>query len=142
MSDAPSPPPPPLPNRPEDERLPFGVVAIAAVASLVLFAGAVLWARAILRDETRAALPRGEAPATQVGQDEIGIVDQRMFELEGRAERLRREQLQHLGSYGWVDRDAGVIHIPISRAMDEVVSELARGGGEGGGGGGSGGGPR
>ena len=123
MSDAPA--PPPLPNRPEDERLPFGTVAAVAVAAVVLFTAAVLWARSILQDETRAALPRGEAAAPMVGQAEIGIVDQRMFELEGRAEHLRREQLQRLGSYGWVDRDAGVIHIPISRAMDEVVTELS-----------------
>jgi len=133
MSDAPDasapPPPPPVGNPPEEERLPFGLVAAVGLLSLALFAGAVLWARAILRDETRAALPRGEAPATRVGQDEIGIVDQRMFELEGRAEHLRREQLKRLGSYGWVDRDGGVIHIPISRAMDEVTAELSRGGG-------------
>lgn len=123
MSDAPA--PPPLPHRPEDERLPFGTVAAVAVAAVVLFTAAVLWARSILQDETRAALPRGEAAAPMVGQAEIGIVDQRMFELEGRSEHLRRQQLQRLGSYGWVDRDAGVIHIPISRAMDEVVTELS-----------------
>src|SRR5207247_1223316 len=43
-------------------------------------------------------------------------------------ERLPRGQLQRLGAYGWVDRDAGVIHLPIQRAMDEVVQELSRGG--------------
>ncbi|HVE84307.1 MAG TPA: hypothetical protein VND93_15730 [Myxococcales bacterium] len=120
-------PTPPAP--PEQERLPFGTIVAVGVAAVVLFSGAVLFTRTMLRDETRAALPAGEAPAPKVGQDEIGIVDQRMFELEGRAERLRREQLQRLGSYGWVDRDAGVIHVPITRAMDEVVSDLAREGG-------------
>ena len=124
MSDAPA--PPPLTNPPEEERLPFGILAAAAITALVIFTGGVLWTRAILRDETRAALPHGEAPITRAGQDEIGIVDQRMFELEGRAEQLRRAQRQRLGSYGWVDRDAGVIHIPISKAMDEVVTELSR----------------
>jgi hypothetical protein len=136
MSDASHPPaPPPVAPPPEEERLPYGKVALVGFASLALFAGAVLWARSILRDETRAALPQGEAPAPRVGQAEIGIVDQRMFELEGRAEHLRREQLQRLGSYGWVDRDGGIIHIPISRAMDEVAAELSREGGGGGGGG-------
>jgi hypothetical protein len=103
-------------------------VAAVGVAAIVLFSGAVLWARNILRDETRAALPQGEAPAPHVGQDEIGIVDQKMFELEGRAELLRRDQLRRRDSYGWVDRDAGIIHIPIQRAMDETVKELSRGG--------------
>ncbi|HTQ35777.1 MAG TPA: hypothetical protein VMH77_01970 [Steroidobacteraceae bacterium] len=35
----------------------------------------------------------------------------------------RRAQQQHLESYGWTDRDAGVVHIPIERAMQLVVSE-------------------
>jgi hypothetical protein len=126
MSDPGTTAPPPPSGPPEEERLPYRRVVAVLFASMVLFTGAVLWARSILLDETRAALPRGEAPALEVGKDEIGIVDQRMFELEGRAERLRRDQRRRLDSYGWVDRDAGVIHIPIQRAMDEVVSELSR----------------
>ena len=127
MSDAPrTPETPPLTHPPEEERLPFGALAAVTLGALVLFTGAVFWARGILHDETRAALPHGEAPATQVGRPEIGIVDQNLFELEGRAEHLRREKLQRLGSYGWVDQDAGVIHVPITRAMDEVVTELSR----------------
>jgi hypothetical protein len=128
MSDAPSPaPPPPLGRPPEEERLPFGRVVGAAITALVLFTVAVVWERTMLADEVHTALPHGEAPADRVGREEIGIVDQRMFELEGRADRLRRDQLQRLGSYGWVDRDAGVIHVPIQRAMDDVVQELSRG---------------
>jgi hypothetical protein len=128
MSDAPS--PPPLTNPPEEERLPFGKVAAVGLAAVVLFSGAVVWTRHLLVEETRAALPQGEAPAPRVGQDEIGIVDQKMFELESRAEVLRRQKLQRRDSYGWVDRDAGVIHIPIQRAMDDTVQELSRGGGK------------
>lgn len=124
MSDAPA--PPPLGHPPEEERLPFGRVVAAGVTALVLFTVAVAWERSMLAGEVHAALPHGEAPADRVGRDEIGIVDQKMFELEGRAEGLRRDQVQRLGSYGWVDRDAGVIHIPIQRAMDEVVKDLGR----------------
>lgn len=120
-----TPPSPP----PEEERLPYRRVIAVLLGSMALFAGAVLWARDILRDETRAALPRGEAPAVEAGKAEIGIVDQQMFELEGRADRLRREQRRRLDSYGWVDRDAGVIHVPIQEAMDDVVQELSREGG-------------
>jgi len=127
MSDASAPAPPPMTNPPEpEERLPFGKIAAVGIAAVVLFSGAVAWAKHMLAVETRAALPHGEAPATRVGQDEIGIVDQKMFELEGRAERLRRDQLQRRDSYGWVDQDAGIIHIPIQRAMDETVQELSR----------------
>lgn len=30
---------------------------------------------------------------------------------------------EHLAGYGWVDRAAGVVHIPIDRAMDLIVAE-------------------
>jgi hypothetical protein len=30
---------------------------------------------------------------------------------------------EHLDGYGWVDRAAGTVHIPIARAMDLVVAE-------------------
>jgi hypothetical protein len=123
-----SPSPPPAGPPPEEERLAFGKIVAVGIGAILLFAAAVAFTRQMLHVETRAALPHGEAPAPRVGQDEIGIVDQKMFELEGRAARLRREQLQRRDSYGWVDRDAGIIHIPIQRAMDETVQELSRGG--------------
>jgi len=127
MSEA-STSPPPVGPPPEEERIPFGKVAAVGLTAIVLFSAAVVWEQHLLAQETRAALPQGEAPAPRVGQDEIGIVDQQMFELEGRAARLRRDQLQRRDSYGWVDRDAGTVHIPIQRAMDETVQELSRGG--------------
>ena len=40
----------------------------------------------------------------------------------GTAPAEQREQLQALSSWGWVDRDLGLIHIPIDRAIDELVA--------------------
>lgn len=43
---------------------------------------------------------------------------------------LRQGQHERLDSYGWVDKDAGVVHIPIERAMELTVQRglPARGG--------------
>jgi hypothetical protein len=35
--------------------------------------------------------------------------------------RARQEQQDLLNSYGWVDRDAGTVHVPIDRAMDLII---------------------
>jgi hypothetical protein len=40
--------------------------------------------------------------------------------------KLTADQQGRLASYGWVDREEKVAHIPISRAMDLVVAEIAR----------------
>jgi hypothetical protein len=34
---------------------------------------------------------------------------------------LREGENQRLGSYGWVDKEAGVTHIPVDRAMEVMV---------------------
>ena len=40
---------------------------------------------------------------------------------DGRAVRAREEQL--LSTYGWIDRNAGVVRIPIDRAIDLMVQK-------------------
>jgi hypothetical protein len=64
---------------------------------------------------------RAGAPA-QMGASEIAIVNQRPFALENEAPLLRAEQGARLESYGWVDRRAGVIHMPVERAMEQVLA--------------------
>jgi hypothetical protein len=39
---------------------------------------------------------------------------------------LRAAEDAELHGYGWVDRQAGVVHIPIERAMELVAREAAR----------------
>ena len=39
--------------------------------------------------------------------------------------RLRAEQLEHLNNYRWADRKNNTVAIPIERAMQLVVDELA-----------------
>lgn len=37
--------------------------------------------------------------------------------------RLRARQNQRLTSYGWIDRGAGIAHIPVERAIELLLSE-------------------
>ena len=34
---------------------------------------------------------------------------------------MRKEVMRHLNGYGWVDRKAGIAHIPIDRAMEIIA---------------------
>jgi hypothetical protein len=42
---------------------------------------------------------------------------------------LFAEQRRELAGYRWVDRDSGVVGIPVERAMELVVAEQAQSGG-------------
>lgn len=41
---------------------------------------------------------------------------------------VKAQQLELLNSYGWVDREQGVVRIPIDRAMELVIAEPPGGG--------------
>ncbi|MBI3182775.1 MAG: hypothetical protein HYZ28_11610 [Myxococcales bacterium] len=115
---------PPL-HEPEPDRLPTGKLALIALATIVFLGlGSLASGWMLYRAAGSLGQPEG-APAASVGRAEVGIVDQRLFAQEKRAQELRLEQRQRLESYGWVDRDGGVIHLPIERAM-QLVAEGRR----------------
>ena len=37
--------------------------------------------------------------------------------------RLRSNQIEKLNGYGWVDREKGIVSVPIERAMELLVEE-------------------
>jgi hypothetical protein len=109
-------------TRPED-RIDFKKVVAVGVVSLVIFALSTWWAIAILHGERAEMKGRAEGHVTaEMGKSEIGIVDQVPFDSDHRLERWRHERAEHLHGYGWVDRAHNLIHIPIERAMDEIIA--------------------
>jgi hypothetical protein len=60
-----------------------------------------------------------------VGQSKIGLVEQQLFEVSRRGEGERKAKLDRLGSWGWADRERGILHMPIERAM-ELTAEGVR----------------
>jgi len=104
---------------------PEGVATVKAVVVgiifLVIFFFATLWSVRIFQSEERTIAPQGTiSPPKEIGDPQIGIVNQRLFELQREAEQKRTEQRDRLNSYGWVDRENRIIHIPIDRAMEKL----------------------
>ena len=94
------------------------------VASVVIFAVATLWSTHILNTTRSEMQPAGPPPIPkEVNQYEVGIVNLRVFALDQRAAQKRLRQMERLDSYGWVDRETGVAHIPVSEAMKMLVAE-------------------
>jgi len=117
----------PLAQKPgdlEDKNLPYRKIVGVGVASVVVFALGILWSTSLLKIATKEMQPVGPAPMPAgVNQYEVGIVNQRMFSLDQRAAQKRLQQMNRLSTYGWLDRQAGVVHIPIDVAMDMLVQE-------------------
>ena len=51
------------------------------------------------------------------GKQEIGIVDQTLFQQEKRAAQMRASTAERLSSAGWVSQRQQIVHIPITAAM-------------------------
>ncbi len=105
--------------RSEDDRIATGRLVFVGVASLVVFFVASAIAVGYFRVQQG---ERGPLPVPpDIGQSKIGLVEQTMFDLQARGPRDRAARLQRLESYGWVDRSAGIVHLPIDRAMELVA---------------------
>lgn len=110
-------------TRAEPDRIGTPRILAVGAASLIFFAVASWFTIRYGYDRTRAEmLPDG--PATQpaeIGRNKIGLVEQRLFGLAVEPADWRRQQDERLRTWGWVDRKAGVIHVPIDQAMARVA---------------------
>ena len=99
-----------------------GVLAFILVLAIVgIFVHLLLWGMyRYLASEARANDPvpnplvYGQKPqeAPEPRLQKAPVADMNM---------MRLDEMQRLNSYGWVDKSAGVAHIPIERAMDLVA---------------------
>jgi hypothetical protein len=105
--------------RSEEDRISTGKIVVVGVASLVIFFVASLASGLYLESRRAASGPPRIPP--EIGSSKIAMVEQQLFERAGRGQRDREARRERLGSYGWVDRRAGIVHLPIERAMELVA---------------------
>ncbi len=124
---------------PEPDHVPMTKIAVVLVTALVVFVVGGLWSASVQRGETGSVRADVSPAPSLAGSTEVGIVYQRPFAEDPRApsgssasprpseppnaslERARRR----LETSGWVDRDAGTVHVPIEDAM-EIVAKRGR----------------
>ena len=93
-------------------------VATVGLASLVIFAVSSVATVAWMRRAQAELNPSYPVIPAEAGKRKIGIPEQQLFENANRAQVLKEQQRRKLESYGWVDREKGLVHLPIDRAMD------------------------
>lgn len=106
--------------RSEEDRVSTVAIIGVGVGALLIFLLASLASSSYLHARYVERGPIAIPP--EVGDSKIGLVEQQLFSggpLRGERDRARR--LERLRSYGWVDRSAGVVHVPIQDAMALVA---------------------
>ncbi|GEJ59049.1 hypothetical protein [Anaeromyxobacter diazotrophicus] len=106
----------------EEDFVPSKRIVLVGAAALIVFSVGALAAGLGMRTLRRELNPDGPAPRpAAAGQAKIGMVEQRLFEHSNQGPAWRAQAQRRLESTGWVDRQKGLVHIPIDRAMDRVV---------------------
>jgi hypothetical protein len=106
----------------EDRSFNPRVVGVGLVA-LAIFAAGSFWAWAHMEAWERRLLAPAEKEAipTEVRAPEVGIVMKTLFDEDTRFVDAHAAQAVRLENWGWVDRDKGLIHMPIEKAMELVA---------------------
>jgi hypothetical protein len=102
----------------EEDHVPAWKVILAFVGTLVIAAGMIVWAVTANSAHEAYLRPTGAFPERWLGpRHEVAKVREDMFG-EHRGASLLGQQRAVLESYGWVDRDHGIVRVPIQQAID------------------------
>lgn len=95
-------------------------VAFIVIAIILHFAVGLVW-KEFAGDERE----QNFAPSTLINGNQFARPPQPQLQVSDEAdmERLRATQEQELNSYGWIDRERGVVRIPIEQAMKTIAQK-------------------
>jgi hypothetical protein len=133
MAEQPTPPAPEQKNpEVEHEHTDVNVRGILTFAAVMVVAGLVVHVVLWFLQSYFVAREKGETPPLpspaaderlRLPQDVRKLPDPRLQISDVHdLDELRRKEEKRLDSYGWVDRKAGVVHIPIDRALEEMAN--------------------
>ena len=97
-----------------------------ARSSFALSIGVVLACFLVFAAIVGGAYLRNRETTVAVDLTKIDAADQWKYTEKGRADRLKELRGKEQGAsttYGWVDHSAGIVRLPIDRAMELVVAE-------------------
>jgi hypothetical protein len=107
----------------ERDRVAGRALTAIALTGIVITIASILVAWLVMN----AASPHPEEQASAAPPPaSLGTVEHSLFDKTARGLELRASQRQELDELGWSDRDAGLVHVPIDRAIDLYVGGAAR----------------
>lgn len=100
------------------------VAWVAGVFALMIFSAGAMW---LLLGGINRYLARTSPPASPLASEAPTEPPEPRLQVDpwGDIAKLRATEQAQLDGYGWVDRQAGTVHIPIDRAMSLFIERRA-----------------
>jgi hypothetical protein len=108
--------------RQEEERIDRGWLIIAAAIVLPFLAVLAVLAQGLFARASRERSAQGVPDRPDLAA-EISNVHAELFERPLAGERLQQQQRKTLDRYGWVDRERGIVRVPIDVAIELVAKD-------------------
>lgn len=111
----------------EDDLLAGRAISVVGAVLVAIVIGTGFSVAGMLARHERELRPSGVFPEARLPRPtERSAIEQHSFAGESQAMRQRAREQAVLDSYGWVDRERGIVRIPIERAIELYVAEEGR----------------
>lgn len=108
--------------RQEEDILPSRPILRVGLIVIAVTIACSLWAWWLTRAYFGALRPSGLWPERDLpAPTEVNDIEQYDYDLPSEASRQRRATSSRLEGWGWIDREAGTVYMPIERAIDFYV---------------------
>lgn len=109
----------------ESDSIPGWSIVAVAISAVIIGVGSVLISSELLT-RWQHGLEGGPPPRPAQAPRTVGMVEQTLIADDRLGLRIAAEKRAELERYGWVDRQKGLIRIPIERAFDLLLAERQR----------------
>lgn len=111
-----------LPQEPDE--VPLQRLVLIGIGVLLVSAVGIWWAWFLTSHPLGGTVRMAGPPAgAALGSREIGMVNQVDYARMIPAQEMRARDRRLLGEWGWVDRQHGIVRMPIDRAMQQIAAE-------------------
>ncbi len=102
----------------ETDLVPGRRIAAATIGAVIATAAGVLIAYGVGDCASTDATTRWMSGSPPAMPREINAMETAVFAVEAQGVEANQRAEAHLASYGWVDEERGIIHVPIDVAFD------------------------
>jgi hypothetical protein len=112
-----------LPTGYERSDLKPGTIALFGIGLAVVIGAAVVITSLFVHYRAL-QLPRQETPVPRLAGEREATPEPRLqVDAQNELRQMRAAEGAALNSYGWVDKDAGIVKIPVDRAMEILAKK-------------------